>query len=251
MTLTEELKAAILEHAQSVFPNECCGVIVSGKYYPCKNISETPLSAFKINPIDADRAEENGVLEAYVHSHPDSTAHPSEYDRFRLEKFKKPWVICSLPEIDFSVTEPCGYVPPLVGRNFHHGWQDCFTLIRDFYIREFGIEIPDFHREDLWWENSEGESLYIENYSKAGFKPVDVPQYGDVILFCIRSTHSNHAAIYLEDNNQFISEESARCIGSPMILHHMYDYLSKRDIYSRFWIERSTLILRHESKFNA
>lgn len=251
MNLTDQLKADILYHARSVYPEECCGVIVSGKYYPCKNISETPLTSFKLNNIDADKAEENGELEAYVHSHPDSLAHPSAYDRFTLEKFKKPWVICSLPEVDFTVTEPNGYRPPLVGRSFHHGWQDCFTLIKDFYEREFDILLPNFERKDLWWEDSEGPSLYIENYEKAGFKQVLEPQYGDVILFSIRSKHSNHAAIYLDDNDQLQSEKTSRCIGSPIILHHMYDHLSKRDIYSKFWIDRTTLFLRHESRVNA
>lgn len=251
MELTEQLKADILHHARSTFPEECCGVIVSGQYYPCENISPEPLKAFKINPKDSDLAEEKGQLEAYVHSHPNASHHASDYDKMQIEKFKRPWVICSLPDVGFSINEPCGYRPPLVGRSFYHGWQDCYTLIKDFYARELEIEIPNFERQDRWWEDSQSESLYIENYEKAGFRQVNNLQYGDVILFSIRSKHANHAAIYLEDKDQLKSEESSKCIGSQLILHHMYDSLSKRDIYSKYWMDRTVLYLRHGSMINA
>ncbi|MFH4263641.1 phage tail protein, partial [Acinetobacter baumannii] len=85
-------------------------------------------------------------------------------DLIQIELHQKPWVICSYPDLDFQIYEPCGYRAPLVGRNYFHGWQDCYALIRDFYSRELGVELMDFERKDAWWEDKDHPSLYLENY---------------------------------------------------------------------------------------
>lgn len=251
MKLSHKLKADIEAHAKACYPEECCGVIVNGVYIKCKNDSKNPTESFIINQLDKDRAEDIGNIEAYVHSHPDATHFPSDYDRIKIELSGKPWVICSYPNPEFSVNEPCGYVAPLVGRNFHHGWQDCYSLIRDFYSRELEIDIPDFERQDLWWEDSSNPSLYTDNFEKAGFQKVNDYKYGDVLLFSIRSSHSNHASIYLDNEPNLKSEQSAPCVGSPLMLHHLYGRKSNRELISQFWQSRCTHILRHRSLINA
>ncbi len=50
MKLNKKLKAAILSHAEECFPAECCGVIVSGEYIPCRNVAEK--GQFQINHED-------------------------------------------------------------------------------------------------------------------------------------------------------------------------------------------------------
>lgn len=251
MNLSFKLKSDIEKHAKLCYPEECCGVIVNDQYFPCNNDSSNPESSFVMNQRDMDRAEDLGPIQAYVHSHPDATHFPSDYDRIKIELSGKPWVICSYPNPEFSVNEPCGYRPPLVGRNFHHGWQDCYSLIRDFYSRELNIEIPDFERKDLWWEDSTAPSLYVDNFEKAGFTQVQDYKYGDVLLFSIRSDHSNHAAIYLDMEPNLKSEQSAPCVGGPLMLHHLYGRKSNRELISSFWQARCTHILRHRSLINA
>lgn len=154
-----------MAHADACYPFECCGVIVDKQYIPCRNISNQH-DQFEIHPEDLAIAEDQGNIVAFVHSHPDGTTRASELDLVQIELHKKPWVICSYPELDFCVYEPKGYKPPLVGRNYFHGWQDCYALIRDFYIRELGIELMDFKRDDAWWEDKDHPSLYLENYEK-------------------------------------------------------------------------------------
>lgn len=138
-----------------------------------------------------------------------------------------------------------------MGRNYFHGWQDCYALVRDFYSREFGIELMDFKRDDEWWEDKDHPSLYLENYEKAGFYEVDTPHYGDMLVCRVgRTEHPNHAVIWLGDKGQLKSEQTEQCIGSSLILHHPYNRKSVREIYGRQWRERTVKILRHRDVKN-
>jgi proteasome lid subunit RPN8/RPN11 len=72
--LSDKLRAAVLRHALRAYPEECCGLIVSGRYRPCANSSSTPTEAFSISPEDWAQAEDSGDVEAVAHSHPDGAA---------------------------------------------------------------------------------------------------------------------------------------------------------------------------------
>ena len=163
----------------------------------------------------------------------------------------KPWIICAYPDTDIQVFNPTGYKAPLLGRHYFHGWQDCYSLVRDFYERELGITLDDFERDDCWWEAKENHSLYLENYKKAGFYEVSSPQYGDVLICKVgRTEHPNHAVIWLGDQSQFKSEQVDPCFGSSLILHHPYNRISERTIYGPSWSERTVKILRHKDVQN-
>ncbi|WP_336754703.1 C40 family peptidase [Acinetobacter sp. USHLN143] len=248
MKLTAKLKKAIQAHASEAFPLEACGVIVNKEYTPCRNISDNK-NQFEIHHEDLAKAEDMGEIQAYVHSHPNASARASEIDLIQIELHEKPWVICAYPDIEFQVYEPCGYRAPLVGRNFHHGWQDCYSLVRDFYERELGIKLIDFERHDKWWLDKKHPALYLDNFGKAGFIEVDKPQYGDVMLCRMgRTEHVNHALIWLGDNGMLKSEKTDPCIGSTLILHHMYDAKSIREIFGPQWQERVVKVVRYAKK---
>lgn len=250
MKLSAKLKKAIHLHAAEMFPGECCGVIVNKEYIRCQNISNFQ-DQFEIDPVDLAHAEEIGEIQAYVHSHPNASARASELDLIQIELHKKPWVICAYPDIEFQVYEPCGYQAPLVGRNYQHGWQDCYSLVRDFYQREYGIALPDFERLDRWWESAENASLYLDNFSKAGFSEVKDLQYGDVMLCRVgRTEHVNHAVIWLGDNGALKSEQTEPCVGSSLILHHPYNRKSVREVFGQQWQERVAITVRHRDVKN-
>ena len=244
MKLNKKLKAAILSHAEECFPAECCGVIVSGEYIPCRNVAEK--GQFQIHHEDLANAEDQGEIQAYVHSHPNATARASDLDLLQIELHEKPWVICAYPEVDFQVYEPFGYKAPLIGRDYHHGYQDCYSIIRDFYNRELGIKLLDFERQDGWWSDKDHKSLYLENLDAAGFYEVSEPQYGDMLICNMgRTEHPNHAIIWLGDQWQLKSEESTSCFGGPLILHHPYGRKSVREIFGQQWQERVAKVVRH------
>lgn len=246
--MNESIKAAIAEHAIAEYPHECCGLVglVRGQetYFPCANEAATPTEQFILSAADYARAEDCGEIVAVVHSHPGGIAAPSGADRSMCEQSGiARWVIVSLgvqPDNSIGVDNwcefgPTGYVAPLVGRQFVHGVHDCYSVVRDWYRLERGIEIPDFERRDNWWEDG-SSSLYLDNYKAAGF--IDVSQsaaleVGDVLLMQIRSRNDvpNHAGIYL---------------GSGIFLHHMHGRLSGRVLWGGMWAQCLRTVLRYE-----
>lgn len=99
---------------------------------------------------------------------------------------------------DFSVPEEYKANPPYTGRPFIHRTWDCFTLLKDYFSREFGIEMPPVSYYDEWWKK--GDDFYMELSGVAGFYPVTKLQKYDVIAMRLNSYVFNHSAIYLGDN---------------------------------------------------
>lgn len=229
-------------HALAEYPRESCGlVLLSGTseiYLPMSNRSDEPTQKFKISPEDFMDAEDSGTVLAVIHSHPDASSCPSQPDRVRCEATELPWAVIGVtggpvdaPAVSgVSWIYPCGYTLPLIGRDFHHGMQDCFTLIRDYYQRALNVTLPDFEREDKWWEK--GQNLYVEQYEQAGFVTVSSHEIRkhDIILMQVRSKVPNHGAVYLGDGK---------------ILHHMYGRLSMRVMYGGIWADMTTHVLRY------
>lgn len=257
MILTEQTKSFILNHAKRCYPAECCGLIIDDDYYPCDNVAPNPTEHFEIDPKDFARAESMGEIQAIVHSHPDGGVLPSDLDKLQIELHGVPWVIVAVSKQDygdepaFGVYEPCGYRPPLLGRAYIHGVQDCYSLVRDYYSRELDIDLPDFDRSDAWWEHENHEPLYEKNFAKAGFMKVQDKndlQKHDVILCRVgRTHHVNHALIWLGDDGALKSETTPDCVGNALILHHPYGRQSVREIYGKGWADRTVLVVRHQS----
>lgn len=120
-----------------------------------------------------------------------------------------------------------------LGKDFLHGTNDCYSLIREFYRVAFGIELTNYARPDFWW--NAGLDLYNEFFPREGFRPVEIARpnelkYGDAILMAIKSPMPCHAAIY---------------IGEGKILHHFYGRKSSIELYKSLWYNTTTAVLRH------
>ena len=226
MDLSPALRAAIADHARDDYPLEACGLLVDGgqglAYVRCRNISTTPSEAFRIDPKSWLEAEQRGAVRAVVHSHPDGGFAPSPADRAALEGGALPWVILSWPGGQFSITYPSARGVPYVGRQFIHGSQDCFTLLRDYYRRELGVSLPEVWHGYEWWQ--EGENLYLDHAARAGFEQVDSLRLHDVVLMRIAARVPNHVGVYTGDGT---------------ILHHLANQLSRHDTYGGIW-QRAT-----------
>lgn len=237
MTLPPSIKEQILQHAQAEQPKECCGVVcvVKGRrrYFPCRNLAATPDEHFVMDPLDYANAEDQGEVVAVIHSHPVSNPKPSEADLVACEKTGVPWHIINPLTEEWGYCEPSGHQLPYVGRQFAFGVVDCYTLVRDWYAREYGIELRDYDRRDKFWEH--GENLYMDNFANEGFGEIPVAdvQPGDLILMNVCSLVPNHAAIYL---------------GDQLILHHVQQRLSSRDVYGGYYWKNTACALRHESR---
>lgn len=216
---------------------ESCGLVVETEngqiYHPCQNIAENPAINFEIDPDDWIDASELGEVVAVVHSHPEGTPYLTESDRTSQRRTGLPWWVVADGKV-----HKFRNVPPLIGRVFEYGTVDCYTLMRDAYALA-GIDLPDFPRPpDLSHWNA--EEPYLERMENHGFYQVDVPHPGDVILMQIQSDSTNHAAIYL---------------GDGMMMHHLTERLSCRELYGGYWQRHTRSIWRHrqwqESAFMA
>ncbi|EAT0258241.1 phage tail protein [Salmonella enterica] len=220
----------ILAHARQCAPAESCGFVIGTargvRYFPCENLSAESTMYFRISPRAFLKAQAAGEVMALVHSHPGDDGQPylSAADRIlQIQSGLDWWLVCDERIHKFRC------VPRLTGRTFVHGVTDCYTLFRDAYHLA-GMDLPDFHRGDDWWDV--GENLYLDNLPANGFYPVsaDRAQPGDVLICCFGSSTANHAAIYC---------------GGGELLHHIPDQLSKRERYTDKWQRRTHSVWRH------
>lgn len=230
-----ELREEAYQWAKSQMPKEACGVVIIEKgkevFIPCRN--DSPINdAFVMNPDDYANAEDRGEIVRIVHSHVFLSPEPSDTDLVSCEVVGLPWSIVSVPNGIWKDINPSGYKAPLVGRQWCHGLLDCYSLIRDWYSQELGIELVDFERDFEWW--NKGQNLYVENFKTAGFFEVDLEnvQKHDVLLMQVASPVVNHGAVYL---------------GDDLILHHLHRRLSSRDVFAGYWRRNTVKVLRHEN----
>ena len=239
IALPGHVLSAIRAHAEEQFPKECCGVVIVRKgkavYVPCPNVAQTPDAQFVISGEDYAAAEDQGEVIRIVHSHPNMSPQPSEADKVGCEASGVPWLIVNWPTGRIVEFAPSGFEAPLVGRHFHHGVLDCYSLVRDYYRREAGLVLPDFERESQWW--LKGQNLYVENFASVGFTEIDPTQLRahDGLLMQVGSPVINHAAVY---------------IGDGLILQHCAGRLSSRDVYGGGWQRATRIVLRHRTLMN-
>ena len=93
------------QHARLCAPQESCGVVVDGKYWPCRNIADDPCGDFVIEPRDYVTASLYGSVQAVVHSHPKGGP-ASKSDKLSCTGTKVPWHIWSIPDKQWSTINP-------------------------------------------------------------------------------------------------------------------------------------------------
>lgn len=247
---TRTVPKEAIQHANACYPNESCGLLIAGVYYPCRNDAKNPKEHFIVNSEDYANALENGDLEAVIHSHCDYPAKPSDADKQGCLESDVPWGIISVSDKGYKAHawfRPEDFSDaPLVGRAFYHGVHDCLAVILDYYKRELGIDLGSFDREDNWW--NEGKDLYRELLPRSGFRKinpsVDGHKTGDVVLMQIRSPVPNHAGVFLEDGK--LGSETCVDTVPCVILHHMYGQLSRRDVYGGYYLEKTVSVWRYD-----
>lgn len=230
-TLIQRALPAIADDARRCYPNESCGLLLDGgDYLPCPNAAPDPRTAFVI-PWDMYLTHD-GRIAGVVHSHPDGPEHPSRRDMEGQLATALPWILVATDGT--AVSPPIvwgdGDVPPLIGRTFRHGVTDCYSLIRGWFQVERGVALPEFPRDEAWWEK--GGDLYRQGFRAAGFRVVDAESAaaGDVVLMQIRSPVPNHAGVLLDNG---------------LLLHHLTGRLSRREPAGP-WRRMVTHYLRHQ-----
>lgn len=225
----------IIEHSKETHPQECCGLVIvfkgKEKYIRCNNKATEPREDFFIDPLDYARAEDLGTIIKVVHSHVYKKPEPSVGDLIEMEKHGLPWIIVNSTTGEWGEFKPSGYKHDLLGRPFKHGILDCYSLVKDYFKINKDIELPEYYRQDKWWEN--GQNLYLENFAAAGFRQIfdGSLQKDDCFLMTLHSKVPNHSAVYLGDSK---------------IMHHVQGRLSSIDVYGGYWQKATWGVFRYE-----
>jgi len=213
---------AIINDLFEDYPEEACGLLVNkrGKlvWQKCENIADNKLEDFKISPKEYVKARLSGDIYAIVHSHPDVSPEASEADKRASDHLGIPYIIYSLPQAEKYVYSPKKLENLLLGREYSFGENDCWSLVRDYYRKEFSIELPMLEFEDDWWES--GLDYFKDLPDSFGFVKVEEPQKHDVIIFNILSPVGNHCGVYLDDG---------------VFMHHAVNRLSCRESIYGIW----------------
>lgn len=228
----KKLEKELIAHAEECFPRECCGVLLLKdqkiRYFPCRNIAKA--GDFECDPSDIAKAMEEGEIVAVFHSHANGNPSFTESDISFCTEF--PFILYALPAGKFDYLMPTKDIPPLVGRTYVSGKQDCFSLVRDYYLIEQDFDIADAHRWERWWEDS--PLITKEGWESRGFEEVRGSlQEGDVIVMQNGGKVLDHLAVY---------------IGDGKILHHCYNRLSRQDLYIGIWLKNTVYVLRRKNE---
>lgn len=231
--MLSKIDKEILSYLLNKYPEEGCGILLNNKgkleWVPCENVAEDKKSSFVLESSTYIKAHLKGTIQAIVHSHIDSSPELSEADKKASEFLRIPYIVYSIPEGKTVQYIPDSFdVNNLYGRDYEFGVRDCYTLARDYYLKEQNIVLPILDFKDNWWE--EGLNYFDDHFQEFGFKEVTRPEKHDAVLFSVRSQIPNHCAIYL---------------GEGVILHHAENRLSCKESLYPFWAKHITRYLRY------
>lgn len=222
----------MIDHFSKEYPREACGLIISGKFYPCKNIASDD------DDFQFDTQEylslilKYGTPEYIVHTHPDCSPEPSPSDIANCNALGIPFLIYSYPSLERYELLPRKSKIALLGRHYKFGIFDCFEAARDYYLFQ-GIELPPRlpFKDDWWYEGIDYfSSEYFKHY---GFMSVDTLEEGDLMVFSVNSEIPNHCGVY---------------IGKDLFYHHAFNRLSCRESIYPFWKKFHVGTYRYEEK---
>lgn len=122
----------------------------------------------------------------------------------------------------------------LLGREFNIETQNCYHILRDFYLDNYGIELLDVPCPTNWWAT--GLNLYAAMAEAQGFSIINEnPRHwrpGDVILMAIQSSNGNHVGIVLDNGK---------------VLHHLLGQRSCVTPYGGMLRNNTVGVYRHKN----
>lgn len=234
-----KIQKEIKDLALKARPKEICGFIYTSDkdifIYPCKNISEEPEEAFEIEHDEyfscARQASSiGGEIVGIYHSGKDAAFSPS--DIFHADEWPIPLYLYSFNEDVFKTYVPGKYVVDYIGRPFIWGQYDCYTLVKDFYRREYKLYLNDYDCDESF--ESIVRNDIVLNFSKEGFlQSSDMSNIkdGDVLLFLCGKNY--HVGVY---------------VGSNRFLHQPLKGQSRIEAIDGFWAKNLKFILKHKTR---
>lgn len=245
-------------HARQVFPEEACGIVLDSEYIRMQNEAADPAHHEEGNPdcacrlcsfkISSEKIAPNlSKIQFILHSHPNGTPSPSKIDMAMQIASQVPWGI--IPITEDRVGDPVLWgdqlpISPVLGRQFIHGVNDCYSVIRDAFrlgrdgLIEQGvtsswpyapITLRDVPRNNEWWNSD--DDLYGLLPPSHGWKEIsrEELQPGDAFLVRFNSDKFSHAGMLIDEN---------------LVLHHLPNRMSRREPAGG-WIRKAERFLRY------
>lgn len=231
------LRNEIISATHKGMPNEICGVILNNEtFLEVQNLHHDPENHFALDPNVWEEEEKGRKITCIVHSHTKGQDTFSPQDVRSCKQLQIPWYLFCLPsgkEIYYDPLKP----EPLLGREWHYGLWDCYSLVKDYYSIQRGIRLKDYERgAAMDWMEPEW-NVFVENFQEEGFKIINEDKAlksGDVILMQLQGHNPNHLGMILDPNTN-------------VMLHHLYGRLSEVTVYGGYWLKHTKMRLRHES----
>jgi len=177
------------------------------KIEKCENIALDKKNFFEVSADDYIKNSKRDLYAIY-HSHVDSDSNFSEQDLEVSEESCLPIYVYSKLDKKINSYIPLSYdYGDFQGRKYIRGFNDCHSLIRDFYKKEKNILLPDCIRDESFRENN--FTIVIEEMNKF-FEKIDDFKFGDLFVFSQKG-NEKHLAVYYGDGK---------------ILHHCIGRLS-------------------------
>lgn len=229
--LTAAQQLAVRSYAESAYPGEACGFILSNaSVVECENTSDAT-DEFTISAEDTARYLDDAI--ACWHSHANYSGF-SPADVKACKALNLPYVVWNCGGSE------CFWLDPrqsagLIGRPWNYGVYDCYSAVRDWYSQQMGVEMGDYPRQYEGEWSSRGFTYFEDNFAAEGFTKLppgaDLIR-GDVILFRIRNQDScNHVAV-VEDP------------AANLLYQHLVGRLSGTTAYSGYFRENSYMVVR-------
>ena len=193
-------KKDILRHANENPHEEVCGIIYSDfvkiKYHPTANTSPDKSQSFAVDKNAFAKFNSKQILSIF-HSHPRGDEIASKEDMNISEKTTIPYYIYSLSEKKFSLFYPESFTPsPLLGRLFFPEFQDCVTLVKDFFDLELNIKlskrIKNWARRRHHKSNIDLISILNKDFNEIN----EVKNEGDIIVFKMGEGRPYHLGVF-------------------------------------------------------
>lgn len=234
--------AAIKKDACERFPNESCGIVFEDQYIPFENVAADPTQSFHIK--EEKLVPYLGKIQAIVHSHPMGPDCPSETDMQQQVAWNLPFGIVATDGSD--CLEPFFWggntpIPALKGRGFRHGVTDCYSLVRDYYRLNLGIQLSEYPREWEWWKKEESK-LYERYFANENFYRIEASEVRphDCFLASIRSDTPNHAGVYV-GGNKILHHLTSKSASDPSALSREDPVGVWQKFICGFWVRHESL----------
>jgi proteasome lid subunit RPN8/RPN11 len=234
MNYKEEIKEIC--HANP--EEEECGFIVLDQGFDtriirARNVHENKSKYFKIplnNFLEID--EKYNILCIY-HSHPQTSESPSKFDIKVAEEMCLPFLIYSLKSKKFFLHFPTSFTPDkIIGRMYVEDIHECTCLVKDYYLKELGINITGWIKNYCIPRNNKKANKLLTKVFSKNLIEVNEPKKHDILVFKFSDKKMLHAGIY---------------IGEERFIHQKNNQISSRTFLDSRWKDKIYKIYRHPS----